>query len=427
MTAQAIGRACPAPHTASAAVERCAVAFTAMAVLSLGLVSPEFLDFLGFHYISSGGSGFEKLHPATYLAVAAFMLLLTRRADPVGEVDRLVSNAKLLLVYLFACALLTFQCLVLERPSSAVIDTFLLPALLCLLVWSLPSAAKPLTVAVHAVVWINIAIGFYEYFAGHRLVPITLGNLVVTGDWRSTALLGHPLAAAGVVAMYAMALLLGPGGGLPRGWRIAAIAAAVCSLMVFGGRTALVAVLVVAAGLAVTGAARLIRGDRFGLGSVILVTCGIVLLAVAVPILFDSGVFDRMIARFSSDQGSAHARIASMFLLSQFDWNELMLGTTPARSGALQAIAGLDYGIENFWVACIVQYGILLTALITIGLGCFFVALLKRSHPAAWVAVLFLCVVAASSVSFSSKNITLAAYTVLILALLPRRQRHAAA
>jgi hypothetical protein len=427
MTAQAIGRTYSTPRATSAVVERCAVAFTTMAVLALGLVSPELLDFLGVHYISAGGSGFEKLHPATYLAIAAFMLLLVRRADPVGEVDRLVSHSKLLLVYLFACALLTFQCVVLGRPSSAVLDTFLLPAVLCLLVWNLPPVAKPLTVVVHAVVWINITIGFYEYFTGHRLVPITLGNLIVSGDWRSTALLGHPLAAAGVVAMYVIAMLLGPGGGLPRAWRVGAIAIAVCSLMVFGGRTALIAVLVVAAGLAVTGAARLLRGDRFGLGSVILVTCGIVLLAVAVPILLDSGVFDRMIARFSADQGSAHARIASLYLLSQFDWNELMLGTTPARSGALQSMAGLEYGIENFWVACIVQYGILQTALITIGLGCFFVALFKHSHPAAWVAALFLCAVAASSVSFSSKNITLAVYTVLILVLLPRRRRHAAA
>jgi hypothetical protein len=239
-------------------------------------------------------------------------------------------------------------------------------------------------------------------------------------------LLGHPLAAAGIVAVYAMAMLLGPGGGLSRPWRILATGAAVGSLMVFGGRTALVAILVVLAGLAVAGAARLIRGDRFGFGSVILVTCGVVLLAVAIPILLDSGVFDRMIDRFSADEGSAHARIASIHLLSQFDWNELLLGTKPARSGALQAIMGLDYGIENFWVACIVQYGLVQSALLTVGLACFFASLLKRSHPAAGVPVLFLCVVAASSVSFSSKNIMLAAYTTLILVLLPRRRNAAA-
>lgn len=61
------------------------------------------------------------------------------------------------------------------------------------------------------------------------------------------------------------------------------------------------------------------------------------------------------------------------------------------------------------------------TTLITIGLACFVVELLRRSAPAAGVTVLFICVIAAGSVSFSSKNITLATYIALIVLLLPGR------
>jgi len=406
---------------AGLSVEWAVVTLTAGAILAVGMISPELLTAVHVHYISSGGGFYEKLHPATYLAVAAFLLLLMRGGDPVGELNRILPPTRLLLVYFFACALLALQCVVLKRPFTSVIDTFLLPALLCLIIWNLtPAQRKPLIVAIHIFIWINIALGFYEYFSKHRLVPITVGKLIVTGDWRSTALLGHPLAAAGVVAMYIMALVLRPKTQSPYLLMAPAVLIATGSLMVFGGRTALVAVMVVFAGVAIGYCARLVRGAHVGLMTVILATCGIMLVGAAIPIMFATGVFDSMITRFSSDNGSAHARIASMHLLYLFDWKELLLGTSAVRSTALQSMMGLDFGVENFWIACIVQYGIIQTALITIGLACFFAVLLKRSTPAAWVTVLFLCLVAASSVSFSSKNISLAAYVAIIALMLPR-------
>jgi hypothetical protein len=402
-------------------VEWAVVGLTAMAVVSLYTVSPELLSAVKIHYITSGGAFFEKLHPATYLTIAALMLLLLRSGDVVGEVDRLVSGSKLLVIYFFTCGLLAFQCIVLQRPFTNVIDTFLLPALLSMIIWSLtPAQRKPLVVCIHVVIWLNIGLGFYEYFSKHRLVPITLGKLFVVTDWRSTALLGHPLAAAGIVAMYILMLVLRPRLRAPAPLGIAALLVAIASLMVFGGRTALVVVLVVLAGVALAYGGRLVRGERVGLPAVIMAACCLMLVAGALPVLFGTGVFDSMITRFSADNGSAHARIATLHLLSLFDWTELMFGTNPGRSGSLQSMMGLDYGVENFWIACIVQYGVIQTALITVGLMCFFAEVLRRSARGAWVAILFLCVVAASSVSFSSKTITLAAYVAIICLMLPR-------
>jgi hypothetical protein len=127
-----------------------------------------------------------------------------------------------------------------------------------------------------------------------------------------------------------------------------------------------------------------------------------------------------MLLRFSSDKGSALARFATFDLLSHFDWSELILGPKPVRVNALQSQLGLDYGIENFWVSCIAQFGLIHTILITIGLTCFFTELLKRAHPATWAIVLLILMIAASSVSFSSKNIQLAQFILLITLLLPR-------
>ena len=53
--------------------------------------------------------------------------------------------------------------------------------------------------------------------------------------------------------------------------------------------------------------------------------------------------------------------------------------------------------------------------------------MLRRSSRAAWAIVLLIVIIAASSVSFSSKNIQLAQFVILITLLLPREQRRVAA
>jgi hypothetical protein len=46
--------------------------------------------------------------------------------------------------------------------------------------------------------------------------------------------------------------------------------------------------------------------------------------------------------------------------------------------------------------------------------------LLRQSSPAAWALMLLITIIAMSSVSFSSKNIQLAQFVILITVLLPR-------
>jgi hypothetical protein len=405
-------------------IEWAVIGMTAMAILAIGTISPPLLTMLHVNYSSTGGNILEKMHPASYFAFLAFVLLLFRGGDPIGELNRVVGSTKILLVYFFACVLIVFQSVVLKRPFTGVVDAFLLPAALCVIIWNLtPAQRRPLVWVVHFVLWLNIALGYYEFFSKRRLVPIiAANNVVVTGDWRSTALLGLPLVAAGVVAVYIMALMLKPRTQAPPLYALPLLVVAMASLMVFGGRTALVFTIIVLAGIVIVNVAKLVRGERVAMTTIIVATCFVMVLGALIPVLFGTGVFDKMIDRFSSDNGSAHARIAGLHLLSLLDWREIVFGTVPARSNALQSMMGLDYGIENFWIASIVQYGLIGTVLITIGLGFFFGEILKRAAPGARVTVLFLVITAASSVSFSSKNIILAAYVVLIVLLLPREQ-----
>jgi hypothetical protein len=278
---------------------------------------------------------------------------------------------------------------------------------------------------IHLTILLNVILGYYEYFSGHRLIPLTLGDVTVMGEWRSSALFGHPLTASGLVGGYVLALILRPGLCPAALLRLPLTAFCLGSLMVFGGRTALVTVLLVIGGFVIMEILRILRGKRTSLAAAISAICLLFVGAAGIFAALDLGIFDKMLLRFSSDKGSTLARYATFNLLSHFDWTELVLGPNPIRANALQTQWGLNYGIEDFWISCIVQFGIVHTVLLTIGLVGLFTEIMQRASGAAWTIVVLIIIVAASSVSFSSKNIQLAQFILLITLLLPRA-RHIA-
>ncbi len=394
-----------------------------LAVIATLTISSSMLTNWKIHYVTAGGNFYEKLHLATYFTFLAFSLLLVRSHGPVGELNRMFSELKLLLFYLLCWSFLLIQMLIFERPVTVIIDTFLLPVAISLVIWQLsPSQRRPLVWAIHGAILLNITLGYYEYFSGNRLIPLTLGDVVVMGEWRSAALLGHPLTASGLVAAYILALILRPALCPPIILRLPLLAFCLGSLMAFGGRTALVTVLTVIGLLAGINTLLLLRGRRAPLSAAIVTICVLFVAAAAIFAALDLGIFDKMLLRFSSDKGSTSARFATFSFLSHFDWQELMVGPNPVRVNALQNQLGLNYGIENFWISCIVQFGILPTALLTIGLACYFVEIIRRSSRAVWAIVALIVIIAMSSVSFSSKNIQLAQFVILISLLLPREQ-----
>jgi hypothetical protein len=398
-----------------------------LAVLTTLMISTTMLTDWHVHYATTGGIILEKFHPATYFTFLAFFLLLVRHGNPIGEINRIFSDAKLVLVYLFAWFCLLLQMLVLERPFTAIVDTFLQPAVLCLVIWHLSDwQKKPLVWAFHFAMLLNVVLGYYEYFSGHRLFALTLGDVTVMGEWRSAALLGHPLTASGLVGGYILALVLRPRLCPPAVVRLPLITFCLGSLMAFGGRTSLVTVLGMLGVVAALELFRVVRGGRTSLPMAIVVICLLFVASAGIFAAFESGFFDKMLLRFSSDKGSTLARYATFSLLSHFDWSELILGPNPVRASALQTQYGLAYGIEDFWVSCAVQFGIICTALLSIGLGALFVEVVRRASGAVWAIIILMLVIAASSVSFSSKNIQLSEFIILITLLLPRDPRAAA-
>jgi hypothetical protein len=411
----------PQAFASGVPIDLIVILLACLALVLMNAIPTTLLTLLKIHYVSTGGAAYEKFHPATYVSVLAFCVLLLRGGGPVAELDRMISQAPLMLLYAFSILLVLIQSVVLGRPVTSAVDTFVLPILVCLVVWSLSvSQRRPLVWTLHVLMIVNIGLGYFEYLSGHRIVPLAVGDQILTDEWRSTALFGHPLRAAGLVGAYTLALMLRPSLCRSLALRAPLILLCIGSLFVFGGRTALVMVLATVALLGAWAGFRLLRGARTPLPVVLAGICGTFLVAAAALTLYDVGFLDKMMLRFTADNGSAYARVEALNLLTSLDARDLIFGSEAPHIDSLQSLYGIRVGIEDFWIACIAQYGLIATVLLTIGLGCFFAELLRRSHRAATALMVFLVIIAASSVSFSAKSVMLAQYVLIILLLLAK-------
>ena len=66
-----------------------------------------------------------------------------------------------------------------------------------------------LRLALHVVMAANACLGLVEFAFDFHLTPFVIGGTPILGDYRSTALLGHPLLNAATTARYAAMLNLG--------------------------------------------------------------------------------------------------------------------------------------------------------------------------------------------------------------------------
>jgi hypothetical protein len=413
----------PQAFAAGVPIDGIVILLAWLALVLMNAVPVTLLTLLKIHYVATGGNVLEKFHPSTYVFGLAFCAVLLRDRGPIAELDRMFSQAPLMLPYIFSVLLVFVQSIVLGRPVTSSVDTFALPVLACLVVWSLSvPQRRPLVWTLHALMILNILLGYYEYLSGHRVVPLAVGDQILTDEWRSTALFGHPLRAAGLVGAYTLALLLRPSVCRPLALRALLILMCIGSLFVFGGRTSLVMVLATVGMAGAWAGFRLLRGAPTRLPVVLAGIGGTFLVAAAAFALYDVGFLDKMMLRFTTDNGSAWARIEAINLLTSLDARDLIFGSEAQHIDSLQSLYGIRVGIENFWIACIAQYGLIATALLTLGLGCFFTEVLRRSHRGAAALMVFLFIIAASSVSFSAKSTMLAQYVLIILLLLGQEQ-----
>ena len=394
-------------------------------VIVLFTISPLALVQFGFNYDETGGNPLEKIHPATLIAAATVLLAGIASGNPITWLIEQTGRQPLLAVYLVAILLLILHSIrVVHLPFTQFFDTFVLPALIFLLYKDMSDErARSLAWIIHFLMFANALIGIGEFASGLRLTPIVASGVVIDDDWRSTALLGHPLANASLTGCYLLMLALGAGREMPWVLRTIAAVSNAAGMIVFGGRAATVLLIALLGLLLLLRLVAILRGAQFDKSSVLKFLLLAPVVALVLAVLAEAGFFDQFVQRFIDDKGSADAR-SEMFELFRFmSWHELWLAPDAQLMETLRFRFGLDFGIESFWISFIMSYGLIASIVFFAALLAFSYDVARNVRDGAVWAFVFFYLVATTSVSLSAKSPLLAIFTMMLLVLMHRPAR----
>jgi len=399
------------------------LALAVVATLYLTISTLTLLNW-GFNYDEAGGNVFEKIHPATFVAAATLLLAGLMQGNPltaiIGALDRYPGTA---LFVAMIGILIAYSIKIVGLPFTAFFDTFLAPVMVFFLFKDMrEERAGRFVWLIHSLMVLNAVIGIGEFITGERLTPIVASGMVIADDWRSTALLGHPLANASLTGAYLLSLALGGAKDLPKPFAAGAFIVNAAAMVVFGGRASSVILLVLLGVLAARGGFRILRGERFDKTAVLTALIVIPIVALALTTLVEAGFFDQFLARFIDDKGSAEARVYMFELFQHLSWYELLLAPDPDQMATLKRIYDLDFGIESFWISFVLSYGIIPGLAFFAALFLFCRDVLRSIRPGGiWVFVFFF-LVASTSVSLSSKSTVFAELLLMMLVMFRRPQ-----
>ncbi len=398
-------------------------------VALLMTISPLALVELGFAYDEAGGNALEKIHPATMLAALLVLVAAAGAGNPIGWALQQVSDSRSLVPYLGVIALLVvFSLRVVHLPFTHFFDTSLLPIFVYVLFKDMrETRGRNLALLLHVLMAFNAGLGLFEFASGLRITPLVAEGQIIEDDWRSTALLGHPLSNASLTGCYLLILSLGGGRDLPSLVRLSVFLLNVAGMVVFGGRAATVLLLVLLVLLAATRLVGILRGGRFSPSSVLKGLVMVPLAALLTVVAAEAGFFDKFISRFFDDKGSAETRAEMFELFNHIPLSELLLAPDSRQIDTLKHHYGLDFGIESFWVSFVLQYGLIASLAYFAVLLAFSIDVIRRVRPGSPWAFVFFYGVASTSVSLSAKSPLLGIFTLMILVLLRESRRTARA
>ena len=343
------------------------------------------LPSLGWHYFG-GGAEFQKIHPATYLLVAVFSLVLV-----VDGVFRRRCIVQLMTDYAFVAfgiaALATSLFAIVARGASAanLIETFALALIVRVSIVALPRKSMiwfRRFVDVLFLVGVVTVLGEFALrrtliFENVAFYDAATGGIVVT-EFRAAGIFGHPLAAAGFFGLYAILNLVSTPMRLSVrcASRLLLSALAFLAILPTGGRSALlVGGLIIVAFVASSAIRGLARGYFSKAGLVWLVlflTCLVLML----PVLYELDVFDVMLARFARDDGSTLSREYAVQMLLNSRMEDLWFGMSLPDVMDLQRQFGL-VAIENAWI----NFALICGLVFTVPLMVTYLLFLFRSNP----------------------------------------------
>ena len=409
--------ALPARHAPPRAAYRLAAAALALNLL----ISGNLLFALGVPYASEGGNPLVKMHPGTWLALAAFVAMLCETGDPAARLWRLAQQQRGAMLFLGSLALCLVWAAAMTGKSHLIvfIESFLPAGLLGLVVCqATPDQQRRLGLLLLALLLANILLALPEAAIGRHIVPIQLDRSAFVepdAEFRPVALYDHPLT-GGMLSMVATFLTLSLAAGRTR--RLVLLALCLVGLLAFGGRTALAVTLAILVGWRVCTVVRKLLARQLSYFDV-LGTLAVLTLApiVVTALLLATPIGSRVAARFYLDD-SARVRNLQWSILNRMDWHGLLFGITTDRQHAILYQLGLQFPIsviESLWLLLLTDLGALGFPLFVAGVLCLVVWCWRRAGLPGRLMLLGVLVVASTSSSLGRKSNVL---TVLVPAVL---------
>lgn len=412
-------------HSASQASEgapRWAARLLVLAVLLLFTLSPMALAFVGVKYDLPEGPFWQKLHPCTLVAMLALLVDIAGRPYPLRQIGRIVARFPAAMYFIAMWMLLIVHGLLNQQAQfTALVEPYALSLVALFMIDDIGDGRRNfLRLFLHTAILANAFIGVVEYVTHERLFPYVIGGAEVDGDYRSTALLGHPLLNASTTGAYILCLVMGGDDRLSAFWRVSALLLAALGMIAFGGRTAIAASSLIIFLLALRSLAAILLGARIDIRNVLAALLITPLLIGGVAGAAQAGVFDAFIARYVDDNGSGEARVIALELFNMFDLGDLLIGPRPDVVNSGLKLLGIQIGIENSWLALMFQYGAWMAAFFTLGLFALFFEFWRRGRPGVTLLFLYFIAVISSAIGLAAKTLIFAQFSVLLLVLFAR-------
>ncbi len=397
-----------------------------VAVLILFAVSGGLLWDVGYNYDGLTGSPVTKIHPFTYLVAALVFRRAFQFGRPFAYLTYISGRRPVAIAQaLIAGALLVATTLEHGPGAAGLADTYIGPAMLALLLSEADEREfQALAWVLHATMAANALLALYEFATHSLLFPYRLDGVPFPLDFRPSALQGHALVNAAMTSVYLIALLAG-GRSQSGGLRLTLVLLQSAALLVFGGRSALIAALLIGATYFIFAGFSILRRRRGSLLGASVALAALALGPAVIAFVLYSGYLDAIFNRFVDDGGSANTRVVMFELLRYFSLDELMFGPDLDYVDSLRRTYGLEQGIENPIVRLVLYQGGFITILLIGVLVLFFRELIRDRDYAVFWPILVMIPVLNASESIAVKTTILAKVVIILLTMFPPRQRRA--
>ena len=396
----------------------------ALAIIALFSLSGNVLYLFGISYDSPGGSPLQKIHPSSYLLLLSIMAWAMYRNGIQQLYSLTLLRSHLFLLTAAACLLL--QDILLGRPLSSAIVSYVSAALFVLLLkaQSLRRLAQ-LKQLLLLLLFANAAVGVYEYLTGGLIAPLVLtdissGDVIDTSHWgqvRSAGLMGHPLTStmlSGFFLVCFCARFLFARVSLGESLTAAMLLAA---LPLFGGRGAILAFLIVVMLMLIIKGAQSLQRRAMSRHALLYLLCSLLLLPLLSYAAYLTGFLDPVLSRMEDDNGSASTRLIAIEIMLDTPLLNLLLGDVDRSLSAKVLLYGSRYGIEIGWIALILTYGALLSGFLLYALYLNLCQLYQRLSPLVIFPWLYAFIAWSSGTGISGKTIMLSAALIMTILL----------